>query len=624
MQEHKWFFIGLFLFTIITIVISYIVLRIEYDERDTNATELMDDITSEFRVTLLFILESFQRLLDTHSVIIGHLGKNISSDFFGKLVASDLLMFSSSIHNFRYSPIIYNDERDSHNRYGRQFINPNYMIQPFNRSIDDSFLNRTYYLPIDITAPDPLITKHYGLDLMTINGIDTILNDLNNINKFIVTSGFHIPPSIDHNIYIGKLIVVEPCDINSSVNFDTLIRNNKNSRCIRGISYITTLYSKLISLTLSFYAQGPDKKIIESLMVIVTTAQNGHEYILYKPNTINNYTIIELRDKYDTFYRSINLTYGDRQFVFSILFTDEVYDPSLVNKILITWIVLPIIYIFLLVVFILIYYFIRKNMKLENQKVEDLYTLITYVNHELRNPLNVLLSLINISIRLIKNILNSPNSHSTDKLTDILIDILGKLEIAHGSNYSVMTIINDVSELKHIRNGTIKINMDVISLESIGTKTIHSLQYKLDENKYLMTLEYVNTDPDFLIYADPVRINQILINFITNAIVHAKSKVIYFSIYREHSKIYFKVRDIGVGISPIIQSKIFKEKFIQNNVIDQAMRIGGVGIGLYICYHVAKAIGADVDFVSDDTGTTFWLCIDENKVKIPKNISLDV
>jgi signal transduction histidine kinase len=263
-------------------------------------------------------------------------------------------------------------------------------------------------------------------------------------------------------------------------------------------------------------------------------------------------------------------------------------------------------------------------MKLENQKVEDLYTLITYVNHELRNPLNVLLSLINISIRLIKNILNSPNSHSTDKLTDILIDILGKLEITHGSNYSVMTIINDVSELKHIRNGTIKINMDVISLESIGTKTIHSLQYKLDENKYLMTLEYVNTDPDFLIYADPVRINQILINFITNAIVHAKSKVIYFSIYREHSKIYFKVRDIGVGISPIIQSKIFKEKFIQNNVIDQAMRIGGVGIGLYICYHVAKAIGADVDFVSDDTGTTFWLCIDENKVKIPKNISLDV
>lgn len=632
MKEHKWFILGLCLFTVASVVISYIVLRREYNDRDTNAKDLMNTITDEFRVTSSFILESFQPLLDTHSVIIGYIGKNVTSDFFSKLVASDLLVFSASIRNFGFSPIIYNDEREGHNDFGRRFINPNYTIKPINQIIDDAFLNKTYYLPFNLATSDALSSsfygidltntmESYGIDLTNMTGISTILDDLNNVNQFIITDGFRLATSIDQydlGTYLTKLVTVGSCAVNSSVNFDTLIRANEQSRCINGISYIATLYRQLVSLTLSFYKPGPHRDVIESLIVFVTTFQNGHEHILYKPNTTTNYTVAELQDKYNIFYRSVNLTYGNRQLIFSLLFTNEVYNPSLVDKILITWIMLSVVYVFLLSIFMTLYYFIRKNAKLEHQKVEELYTLITYVNHELRNPLNVLLSLITISIRLIKNMLNSPDTPTTDALTDILVDILAKLETAHGSNHSVITIINDVSELKHIEQGKVTINMEVVSLEYIGTKTVSSLQHKLGENKYSISLEYTNTDPDFLIYTDPVRVNQILVNFITNAIIHSKSKMIHFNIYRENKKIYFKVVDTGVGIPMIIQPKIFKEKFIQSDMISQAIRIGGVGIGLYICYHLAKAIGAEVNFISnEESGTTFWLCIDEDKVKIP-------
>ena len=91
---------------------------------------------------------------------------------------------------------------------------------------------------------------------------------------------------------------------------------------------------------------------------------------------------------------------------------------------------------------------------------------------------------------------------------------------------------------------------------------------------------------DSNIYADEMRIEQVIINFITNAIKYAPDgEEIHITTEMRGEEVYFSVRDFGIGMSEEHQQKVF-EKFYR--IEETSARFQGLGIGLYICQEIIE------------------------------------
>lgn len=214
------------------------------------------------------------------------------------------------------------------------------------------------------------------------------------------------------------------------------------------------------------------------------------------------------------------------------------------------------------------------------------------MSHEIRTPLN---GVIGFTDLVLKTQLNETQQQY--------------LSIVNQSANALLNIINDILDFSKIEAGKLELDIDKCDLFEIGAQATDIITYQVQKKGLEMLL---NISPDLprFIWADSVRLKQIIINLLSNAAKFTEKGEIELKIEALASKgdlttIRFGVRDTGIGIKPEKQGKIF-EAFSQEDS-STTKRYGGTGLGLTISNKLLGMMGSKLQLDSTPgKGSTFY------------------
>lgn len=213
------------------------------------------------------------------------------------------------------------------------------------------------------------------------------------------------------------------------------------------------------------------------------------------------------------------------------------------------------------------------------------------MSHEIRTPIN---GIIGIAHLLERSGLNAEQK-----------EMVELLEI---SSDSLLGVINDILDLSKIEAGKFKINRSETDLINLCNAVINLLRIRAREKKLELITLFDSELPNHIM-ADSLRLNQILMNLIGNAIKFTSQgsitlKVEILNRKGNNVRIKFSVIDTGIGIAKENIDKIF-ETFEQADE-QTTVKFGGTGLGLSIVKNLAKLKGGLLEVTSEeDAGSTF-------------------
>ena len=226
------------------------------------------------------------------------------------------------------------------------------------------------------------------------------------------------------------------------------------------------------------------------------------------------------------------------------------------------------------------------------------------MSHELRTPLN--------SILLLSKHLSENKKNNLSKKEIEFADTV------YNSGQDLLKLINDILDLSKVEAGKLIINAEDITLKSIGTNLKTKFLHVAGDKKVSFKLKYAKDLPES-ICTDSYRLEQILKNFLSNAIKFTDQGSVTLEINRPDSDvsffnnnldskkcIAFSVIDTGVGIEPAQQTIIF-DAFQQGDG-STSRKYGGTGLGLSISRSIANALGGEIQLYSEkEKGSKFVL-----------------
>jgi len=217
------------------------------------------------------------------------------------------------------------------------------------------------------------------------------------------------------------------------------------------------------------------------------------------------------------------------------------------------------------------------------------------MSHEIRTPMNGIMTVVEF---LEETSLTSKQRELTD--------------IIKSSSENLLTIINDILDFSKIEAGQIELEKINFSLRDELDSVLKPLILKAREKGLIIKLSFDKNIPETLI-GDPLRIKQIIINLVNNAIKFTSTGGVFITvkhIAKEESKhiLRFDVKDTGIGIPSKNLHKLFKS-FSQTDA-SSTRKYGGTGLGLAISKNLVELMGGEIDVESQKgEGSVFWFII---------------
>jgi signal transduction histidine kinase len=168
-------------------------------------------------------------------------------------------------------------------------------------------------------------------------------------------------------------------------------------------------------------------------------------------------------------------------------------------------------------------------------------------------------------------------------------------------------LVNDLQELSKLEAGYLPIQAEAFALEPLLSTLIdHFNEQFVSQTTVAVWLDCPPHLP--MVYADASRVEQIMINLLSNALRHTPEGKVMVRAWEEPGRVYVQVEDTGTGIAPEHLPYIF-ERFWRGEP-SRNRRLGGTGIGLTICRRLVEIQGGEITVRSklgEGSAFTFWL-----------------
>ncbi len=230
---------------------------------------------------------------------------------------------------------------------------------------------------------------------------------------------------------------------------------------------------------------------------------------------------------------------------------------------------------------------------------------LSNMSHDIRTPMNGIMGMTRVAM------------NNLDDAARIRICL--KRIIVSGRH--LLGLINDMLDMAKIDSGGFLLNMEQVSLREVMQNIMIVIRPQAQEKKqhfniYIQDVECEN------VYADRVRLSQILLNVIGNAVKFTpEGGTIEVFLYEEPSprgdayiRSSLEIKDNGIGMSKEFQEKIFDAFAREDNArVDKAE---GAGVGLAITKYIVDAMGGSIQVTSEQgRGSDFYITIDMEKIR---------
>ncbi|MFM6375925.1 MAG: ATP-binding protein [Microcystis panniformis] len=204
-------------------------------------------------------------------------------------------------------------------------------------------------------------------------------------------------------------------------------------------------------------------------------------------------------------------------------------------------------------------------------------------SHELRTPLNGIIG----SIRCVMD--GFCNSEEEEK---------EYLQQADNSAVHLLEIIDDILSIAKIEAGKLSVNPEPVYLHQIINEVINLQTASLQGKHLKLNLLFCQENP--VVYADPTKFKQVILNVISNSIKFTETGTISLITHLEHPQAIITIIDTGIGIDPQQQSKLFRPFVMIDG--STTRKFSGTGLGLAISKNFMKMMGGDITISSQGQG----------------------
>lgn len=218
------------------------------------------------------------------------------------------------------------------------------------------------------------------------------------------------------------------------------------------------------------------------------------------------------------------------------------------------------------------------------------------MSHEIRTPLNGILGFTDV---LRRGVGSKDQQHEY-------------LDVIYKNGEHLLGLINDILDLSKIEAGRMEFEKRNYSPHKIISEVLSTMRVQANEKGLSLECQWTSSVPE-TIHTDPMRLRQILINLVGNALKFTKQGSIKLIATldqsQSHPQFRVEVHDTGIGIDAQNLKNIFSPFTQADSSITRSF--GGTGLGLTICRQIAEGLGGDLTVESEvDKGSVFRLWID--------------
>ena len=270
------------------------------------------------------------------------------------------------------------------------------------------------------------------------------------------------------------------------------------------------------------------------------------------------------------------------------------------------WLLFGVVSLGLLLLFVsdLIYMLnLNKRLKISAREAESASRaktdFLSTMSHDIRTPMNAIIGLTTIAEKNLDDVASTRES-------------LRKISLA--SNH-LLTLINDILDISKVESGKLKLNPLTFSIVETVENLVNISQPMIKEKNIDFTFHITQMDDEYL-YADQLRLNQIYINILSNAIKYTEpGGRVTVDMREEKSDIpgcvllLYRVSDTGIGMSPEYMENLYQP--FSRQVDSRVNSIQGTGLGLAITKQMVDLMGGTIECQSEQgKGTEFTVVLD--------------
>lgn len=238
-------------------------------------------------------------------------------------------------------------------------------------------------------------------------------------------------------------------------------------------------------------------------------------------------------------------------------------------------------------------YILKSRTSIESRAKSDF---LSRMSHEIRTPMNAIMGMTAIALE-------------EKDLAPSTRDCLEKIDVS--SKY-LLSLINDILDMSRIESGKMTVETVCFSLEDTITKIDAIMRTPVEAKGIYLKIDKNITDPNVM--GDPLKLNQVIVNIIGNALKFTSKGGITVTVKEEATampelvSVKFSVRDTGIGISEENLGRIFNS--FEQAEAATARRYGGTGLGLAISSNLVKMMGGTLEVKSKvGEGSEFYFTL---------------